>query len=386
MDNKPKKIDIWHNILWSKYKGGVFSALYNTASPDEFDLRFFQIAQTSGDRKGLSSVDTSYHTYPYKLLFKGSIDEIGFAKRFCTITRHTWRSDADLFVLTGYEKPETWAQILLIKLKRKKLILFCDSTINDQPQNKIKAIAKKIIFGMADGIFGYGERAKEYALSFGVKPENWHQRCQAAALPSDYDPHKALQLRSKKISELNNSPRYLYVGRLSPEKNLLRLLEAFSIVKNQNPSSELVIIGGGHHLEELKQKATELGLNPDNIFKGSKSRQDLYDEYAKASCSVLPSTSEPWGLVVNEVLHYGCPVVVSNLCGCVPELVIEGKTGFVHDPYNVQDLADKMLLALSKFNNPNKTAELCIDHMKNYMPETAAEQMITGFKTVFSML
>ena len=378
-----KKVDIWHNILWSRYKGGVFSALHNINDPEEFDIRFFQMAETEGNRQTLSGIDESYHTYPYTLLFKGALDLVDFKTRLREIIRVTKESNADLSVLSGYEKPEVWAQIALLKWRRKKIMMFCDSTAFDRPENFIKKMIKTIIFRSVDGVFGYGTRARAYTMSYGVSGDHWHKRCQAAALPHDYNTALVLQKRLK-LAAPAEAPRFLYVGRLSQEKNLGRLLEAYAIVKRAIPAAQLMIVGGGLQQAALEKQAAELGFDPMQIFVGSKAGQDLYDEYAKATCFVLPSLSEPWGLVVNEALHYGCPVIVSDRCGCVPELVIEGETGFVHDPYSVDDLAKKMLKAVGQFNDTSKTALSCITHMQNYTSETAAIQILDGIRATLN--
>ena len=65
--------------------------------------------------------------------------------------------------------------------------------------------------------------------------------------------------------------------------------------------------------------------------------------YGLASAFVHASTTEQWGLVVNEAMASGLPVLVSNRCGCAPDLVQEGVNGFTFDPYNVEQLAQLML-------------------------------------------
>ena len=378
---QPKRIDIWHNILWSRYKGGVFSALHKINKSNEFDIRFFQMAETQGDRVDLNAVDMSYHTYPYTLLFKGSLDRVGFFKRLITIVKHAFKSEADLSILMGYEKPEIWAQMLILKARRKRVALFCDSTINDQPQEFIKGIVKRIIFKSVNGIFCYGSRTKDYVAHYSANPESAFQPCQAAALPHDYDPKKALQLRIE-MAVASGAPRYLYVGRLSPEKNLLRLLESFAIVKKEKPSTELVIVGNGPQKAALEVKAVELGFDPSTTLVGSKSGDALFGEYSKATCFVLPSTSEPWGLVVNEALHYGCPAIVSKLCGCVPDLIVEGETGFSYNAFDVKELAAKMLAAPEHFADTEKTARSCLKLMKHFTPDKAAEQILGGIRKI----
>jgi len=377
----PRRIDIWHNILWSRYKGAVFSALHKRNDPHDFDIRFFQIAETDGNRATLSSVDESYHRYPYTLLFKGSFSQIAFWKRLEAVVRLTLKSDANLSILTGYERPETWLQLLIVRLKGKKAFIFCDSTIFDQPQTFLKGILKHAVFRFVDGVFGYGERARDYALHYGTPPSRWHKRCQAAALPHDYNAETALAERLRSAAPIDK-PRFLYVGRLSPEKNLERLLEAFAKVLKNLPHAELAVIGNGPEKTALQEKAKALGLDPQGIILGSKSGADLFAEYARATCFVLPSLSEPWGLVVNEALHYGCPVIVSDRCGCVPELVIEGETGFCHKAFDTEDLAAKMLAAPSHFSDTKKSASACIALMQGYTPETAAKEMLEGMKSI----
>ena len=69
----------------------------------------------------------------------------------------------------------------------------------------------------------------------------------------------------------------------------------------------------------------------------------LLPYFAHASCFVHASIQEQWGLVVNEAMAAGLPVMVSNRCGCFDELVVEGKTGFGFDPSKVSELANLML-------------------------------------------
>lgn len=375
LSSQPLRIDIWHNILWSAYKAEVFSSLHNIAGENNCDIRFFQMAETEGNRAGLSSVDLSRHRYPYKLLFKGSLDKIGFPARLKAVLSNAWKTDAGLSVLTGYEKPECWAQIALLKLRGRKVALFCDSTIYDQKQGFLKGLAKAAIFKCADGIFGYGKRSREYALRYGATPAKIFHRCQAAALPSNYAPQRALEQR---LASASASPRYLYVGRLAPEKDLSTLLDAFSEVFRQRADAELIMVGNGTLLESLRQQAARLGLQDRVKFLGSKSGESLFEEYAKATALVLPSLSEPWGLVVNEALSYGCPVIVSERCGCAPELAQDGKTGFTHAASNAADLAEKMLTAISCFADKEKTARQCIDTMADYTPDKAAIKILEG--------
>jgi len=70
---------------------------------------------------------------------------------------------------------------------------------------------------------------------------------------------------------------------------------------------------------------------------------DLPEFYRVASACILASVSETWGLVVNEAMASGLPVLVSHRCGCVPDLVQEGVNGFTFDPLDMEELTRLML-------------------------------------------
>jgi len=380
---RPIRIDIWHNILWARYKGEVFSSLYKIVNKDQFDIRFFQVAETHRNYAGLSAVDLEHHRYPFTLLFKGAFDRLSLAARLSKTLLYTIESDADLFILIGYEKLECWAQLALLKLRGKRVALFVDSTIKDKKQRAVPRVLKSIIFRSVDGIFAYGLRSKEYVTYYGARPSRVFDECQAAALPAAYAAEKAFEARLK-LGPSREAPRFLYVGRLSPEKGLNTLFDAFAIVRQRKKDASLIVVGSGSLREDLAKKAEQDGIQDHVEFCGSKSGDDLFIEYAKATALILPSTSEPWGLVVNEALACGCPAIVSSQCGCVPELVIDGKTGYAHEPGSADDLASKMLAAIEQFADTRKTARECTEVISRYTPDKAAEQILFGCRAIMA--
>ncbi|MEZ8916196.1 glycosyltransferase family 4 protein [Vibrio lentus] len=125
--------------------------------------------------------------------------------------------------------------------------------------------------------------------------------------------------REVKDPSLVYAPKYLYVGRVSEEKNLTFLIEQF----NENGKT-LTIAGDGPLLCELKLLASQ------NIsFLGYVDNEQLSAVYKEHDVFILPSSSEPWGLVVDEALWFGLPVVVSENVGCLEDLVVKPMTGTV---------------------------------------------------------
>ena len=104
-----------------------------------------------------------------------------------------------------------------------------------------------------------------------------------------------------------------------------------------------VIIGDGERRQEIEQTVDRFSLQNLVHLPGAIGYKDLARHYSLAGAFVHASTTEQWGLVVNEAMASGLPVLVSSRCGCAPELVRDGVNGFTFDPYNFEELADLML-------------------------------------------
>jgi glycosyltransferase involved in cell wall biosynthesis len=369
--------------MWSRYKAVVFAELYRLAEARGEKVRIYQIAETESDRVSLSNVEADWHKYPFTLLFKGSYSDIPKPRLIWALGRKALTTDVDLTILAGYNQVEYWIQALILKARRKRFAFFCDSTINDNPQTPFKAALKRIFFGLADGAFCYGDRSYTYLLHYGMAPHKIYSRRQAAALPADYDAHSIPQRRAA-ARATSGKFRCLYVGRLSPEKRIDTLIKSFQEVRDQDPQAELIIIGKGPQEGKLKSLVQNLDLSSNVQFLGSRSGDALFQEYLAASCLVLPSWSEPWGLVVNEALHFGCPVVVSDRCGCVPELVDKGDAGYVFQCESVEELSDRLQQISSSNVDPEKTAKICLAKIKPFTPNNAANEIISGSISLIS--
>ena len=127
------------------------------------------------------------------------------------------------------------------------------------------------------------------------------------------------ELRRTPGAEHNLPARYfLYVGRLAPEKNLGTLLEAYFAYRAAGGSWSLVLVGDGPERAQLLEQAAAFPYVCDVHFCGHRGSVELPPYYAFAGCFVLPSTREPWGLVVNEAMACG---------DRLPELGLRGRPG-----------------------------------------------------------
>lgn len=133
-------------------------------------------------------------------------------------------------------------------------------------------------------------------------------------------------------------PVILMLGRLVAKKQPVRVLEAFASVRRETPCS-LLIAGTGPVEAELRRRVEGEGI-PDVVFAGFLDQTQIGRAYAAADVFTLFSAhDETWGLVVNEAMNFGLPVVASDRVGCARDLVRHGETGFVVDHRSVDDLA-----------------------------------------------
>ena len=212
-------------------------------------------------------------------------------------------------------------------------IVMVDSNPQDKPRNSLKEWLKRRIVSC----FGAGLVCKpDYLATLGMPPEAI--RIGYNVVDNRYFSEGAAALRgtAAELRRARNLPRpfLLVVARFIPKKNLATLLEGFNLFTRTAKGSELdlVLLGDGPLRPDLEQQVARLGLASRVHFPGFAQYDELPAWYAMASALVLPSTVEQWGLVVNEAMAAGLPVLVSHHCGCAEVLVEDGRNGWRFDP------------------------------------------------------
>ena len=131
---------------------------------------------------------------------------------------------------------------------------------------------------------------------------------------------------------------FLTSNRFIEKKNLARLLDAYAAFRrgrSDDPADwPLVLLGDGALRAALEAQRTTLGLERHVLMPGFRQIDELPRFYGTAGAFVHASTTEQWGLVVNEAMASGLPVAISNRCGCAEVLVEDGVTGLLFDPYD----------------------------------------------------
>ena len=335
------RVLIVHNQLWAHYKSKLFEEIHYNLSEryPESVFRVIQIGLYESSRRTMQSDNTPIYHYPYELLFNESLDRIKFFPRLKALFLAYRAFKPDVLNITGYYD---WAQIglmCLAKAEGVKIVLSSESSTADHQRSKFRETIKKWIVNRADAFFCFGTTSAEYLKKLGI-PERKIAVRNAAVIDDERIREKFLQTGS---AINNRRPAFIFVGRLAPEKNLGVLLEAYIKTKALSTRSwRLILVGDGPMKKEIAGWIEREKL--ENVtLAGGVSWLEVPEWLSQADVLILPSYSEPWGLVVNEALVCGLPVIVSEKCGCADDLVETGKNGYLFNPYNSDELADKMV-------------------------------------------
>ncbi len=192
-----------------------------------------------------------------------------------------------------------------------------------------------------------GPAHRDYLVDLGMPPDRIALGYNA--VDNDYFATRANFWRDSPTgrSGLPDAPYFLTVCRFASEKNLVRLIRAFARYREQcNPLTawDLVLCGDGPQAAEVQDAIGRTGSESVIHRPGFLQADSLSRYYAHAAAFVLPSLSEPWGLVVNEAAASGLPLLVSTRAGCSATLVPdpEGTTGGRFDPLDVEVMTTKL--------------------------------------------
>lgn len=272
---------------------------------------------------GLSDEVVIYDSYRNDIRFSYEIiypnENVEKRNKFLTflkLYKSLKRLKFDKLVFGGYAFPEF--VLLCFLYPKNKNILQTESAKESLGTAGWKNILKKIILNRYHKAIVSGKIHKEVLKCLGFNGQIIISKGVGVIYKKD---KKTIQ---KPLDSLN----YLYVGRLTEVKNIRFLVNAFN-----KSRKKLTIVGKGMLESELKE------LSNENItFLGFCDNKKLGGIYSKHHVFVLPSTSEPWGLVVEEALYNHCVLLLSDMIGSHTELLIEPETGCIFDPQNEQSL------------------------------------------------
>jgi len=236
------------------------------------------------------------------------------------------------------------------------MVVMSESARGDESRTWWKEMIKRQIVDMYCAALIGGQRHAEYLVELGMPRERIFTGYDV--VDNDWFAQRAMEIRNSHLRrgyggqaafEIRKKYRlpenyFLASVRFIEKKNLPRLVGAYAEYRRQSGENaiwDLVLLGDGPLRETLNTQLSTLNLHSHVHLPGFKQYDELPVYYALANAFVHASTTEQWGLVVNEAIASGLPVIVSERCGCVPELVQDN--GFTFDPMDEHELAAQML-------------------------------------------
>lgn len=266
-----------------------------------------------------NSIEHTKHT----ILSVKPAEEPDFMNRFRAF-RTVIKLHSITTVAMPYGRSEYHVFLLYARLKGIRTIIFSESWYS---RGLVKDFLKSILLKtLGSKFFVSGQRAfHHFTTNYNIHPDKINVGY------SVVDNEHFIQTLD------NTSPRdkkhIICVARYSEEKNLEFLIRCFA-TSLLSEKYTLLLIGDGPQRSLLNQLIESLALTDKVTLTGWVTYKELPALYASSACFILPSTFEPWGLVVNEAMAAGLPILLSRACGCCPELLEVDRNGFVFDPLN----------------------------------------------------
>lgn len=232
-------------------------------------------------------------------------------------------------------------------LNGRSCVVFDDARYDDVRRSRVTNFIKRVIYRNVQAVLIPAPSHTSSFQRWGFKADSIFFGLDAVDNAFFRERASLIRLSEAAARSRLRLPRkfFLSVGRQIPIKQLHVLIEAYGRYARQTaaPVWSLVLVGNG--VERLSLETSVARDMKANIcFIDFLRQDDLAACYALAGALVLPSLSETWGLVVNEGMAAGLPVIVSRGCGCAATLVREGTNGWTCDPHSIQDLAEKLSL------------------------------------------
>lgn len=255
------------------------------------------------------------------------------------------RGAPDAIVCGGYNYLASWQAKSWARRNRVPFILWVESTARDRPnRNRVFEFMKARFMRGCRAFVVPGKSSFEYVRSYGAAEEDIFTAPNAVDI--DLFARRAAEVRQDAAMHrqaLQLPARFfLFVGRLVPEKGVFDLLDAYGKLSAElRAEIGLVFVGEGVARSELSRRADD--IVPGRIHHaGFAQREQLGAYYALADVLVFPSRTDPWGLVVNEAMACGLPVISTEAAGCTADLVEDNWNGRIVCSGDVGQLASAM--------------------------------------------
>lgn len=333
-----RKIVLLSEII-APYRIPVFNALAKHAN---IDLHVIFLAETD---PGLRQ----WHVYKDDIRFSYQVlpswrRRLGNHRALLNlgVTSALKKASPDAILCGGYNYLASWQAIWWARRHRVSFSLWVESTTRDLRSGSrlVKFLKAKFMHGCS-GFVVPGKASSEYVMSYGAPEESIF--IAPNAVDTNFFAERTEAVQRDAVAHrrmLRLPPRFfLFVGRLVRDKGVFDLLDAYAALSPElRAEIGLVLVGDGAARSELERQTS--AITPGTVLlPGFAQREQLASYYALADIFVFPTHTDPWGLVVNEAMACGLPVIATSVAGCVADLIEDRWNGRVVAAGDSQQLA-----------------------------------------------
>ncbi len=251
----------------------------------------------------------------------------------------------DIIICGGYNYLASWEALRWARRHHIRFLLWVESTLRDLRGHRllVESVKKKFMRNCHAFVVP-GTSSFEYVRSFGVAPERIYTAPNAVDIRffAEFVEQAHSQAELRRVALGLPARYFLFVGRLVAGKGVFDLMKAYAMLATEiRDQISLVFVGDGAARAELERMAFRLP-GKSVQFRGFAQREQLAEYYAFAEALVFPTHSDPWGLVVNEAMACGLPVICSTAAGCAADLVDDHWNGLVIPAGDVEQLVSAM--------------------------------------------
>ena len=357
------------NLLFVVEKIGPYhNSRFNNLSKSK-EFKIFVVETNSKSKKYLweELKNINYTIYKLKKNQKGYLkfEDINYQ-----IIEILSQSNPQIIFITGWYEKTHHFLIYKSYFRKIPIVILSDSRYRDDKRIFYKELIKRILLkSFSSGIVA-GKESADYLMKLNFNKS------------AIFRPYNVVDnnyfLKPFTTNKNIYSNYFLCIARFIKVKNYKNLLRGFEIYKEKSGNLNLLIIGSGPEAKLIKEIKNKSKYS-NSIFLESWKKTSLLPQYYKeAKATVLASTKETWGLVINESMASGTPCIVSKNCGCYLDLIKEGETGWGFDPNDEIELSNVFLkvekinqieLRKMKNNIKSKIKKFSLDNFKHAVEE-----------------
>ncbi|UOW67243.1 glycosyltransferase family 4 protein [Paraclostridium bifermentans] len=295
------------------------------------------------------------------------------------IIKYIRKENIDIAVAYEYSTITSMLFMQFCIMKNIPYLINCDGAFIKR--NILKDRIKKYFISHSAACLANGKHAEKYFLHYGANKKNifthefssLHESEILKIMMSDKEKSKM-----KKKLNLEDKVTVISIGQFIERKGFDVLIKAW---KNINSNYNLLIIGGGEKKKEYEEQIKNLNLKNIKIIDFMR-KKELDDFYMASDLFVLPTREDVWGLVINEAMALGLPIITTDKCIAGLELVEKDVNGFIVPVDDEIELANKINVVLNNIDIKHKMGKSSLEKIKPYTIEKCAQKHLSVFRKV----